>query len=213
MKADSVLTTRKTNASAKALLVATAGLLSDRGDLDVSFAEISRRSGVNAAMIKYYFGNKDGLLLALVERDAERPMAALEELMDTPLSADEKLRLHIGGIINTYYRCPYLNRLIHHLLDNASSDAADHVIKIFIDPMVSAYQAIIAQGVEEGCLISTDPRLLYFSLVGACEHIFFAARSVRHVLSPDGIEDDLKQRFAAHVTEILLSGLRPRPPM
>lgn len=211
MQAEGVSTAKKTNASAEALLVATAELLSERGDVDVSFAEISRRSGVNAAMIKYYFGNKDGLLLALVERDAERPMAALEQLMQTPLPADQKLMHHIGGIINTYYRCPYLNRLIHHLLDNASSDAADRVIKIFIDPMVSAYQAIIDQGVMEGSLVQTDPRLLYFSLVGACEHIFFAARSVRHVLSPDGVQDGLKQRFSNHVTEILLAGLRPRP--
>lgn len=211
MRTDSVPIARKTNASAEALLVATAELLSERGDLDVSFAEISRRSGVNAAMIKYYFGNKDGLLLALVERDAERPMAAMDHLLTTALPADEKLRIHISGVINTYHRSPYLNRVTHHLLNNASPDAATRVIDIFMAPMVNAYRVIIAQGVDEGTLAETDPRFLYFTIVGACEHIFFANSTVRHVLGAAKVTDRLKQEFSAHVTEILLAGLRPRP--
>lgn len=211
MRSGNGYSARRSNASAEALLVATASLLSERGDLDVSFAEISQRSGVNAAMIKYYFGNKDGLLLALVERDAKHPMAALAQLMHTPLPADQKLRHHISGIISTYCQCPYLNRLIHHLLDNASSDAAERVIEIFIDPMVSAYRSIIAQGVKERSLIPSDPRLLYFSLVGACDHIFSAARSVRHVFGTEGMQNGLQQQFTEHVAEMLLSGLRPRP--
>ena len=43
------------NASAQNLMQTTAELLSKRSDLNVSFAEIAKHSGLNAALIKYYF--------------------------------------------------------------------------------------------------------------------------------------------------------------
>jgi AcrR family transcriptional regulator len=87
----------KRSASAAALLDATAALLSERGGLDVALAEIAKRSGLNSALIKYYFGNKEGLLLALLERDADRHMSALQDLVVMALSADQKLKIHIGA--------------------------------------------------------------------------------------------------------------------
>ena len=38
-------------------------------------------------------------------------------VLDQPISPTEKMRRHIAGIINAYYRVPYLSRLIHLLLE------------------------------------------------------------------------------------------------
>jgi hypothetical protein len=75
--------------------------------------------------------------------------------------------------------------------------------------MVQAYAAIIAQGVREGAFRPVDPGLLYYSLAGSCDHIFHAAYSVRRVLNESRISDELKQRYTAHVRDIVLHGLRP----
>ena len=68
-----------------ALLNATAALLAERPTLDVSLSEIAQRSGQNSALIKYYFGSKEGLLMAILERDAERSMADFESLVSLPV--------------------------------------------------------------------------------------------------------------------------------
>src|SRR5438552_7160312 len=94
------------NSTAEKLLVAASELMISRNSIEVSLSEIAQQSGVNAALVKYHFGNKDGLLLALLARDAATEMTNLDYLMVQPISATAKLRLHIAGIIKAYYQSP-----------------------------------------------------------------------------------------------------------
>ena len=195
--------------SAAALLNATAELLSEITTVDVSLSEISKRAAVNSAMIKYYFGNKEGLLLALLERDAETAMTAMKALVEMDVPAEKKLRIHIAGIINAYYRSPYINRLIHFMVESGSDQASLRVNELFIAPMTEAYRAIVAQGVAEGSLRDVDPGLLYYCLVGAADHIFHAGYSVPTTLGVAVLDEQIKQRYAELVIGIFMRGLAP----
>src|SRR5947199_6464123 len=103
------------NTTADKLLVAASELMIERSSIEVSLSDIAQKSGVNAALVKYHFGNKDGLLLALLARAATE-VAHLEYLLAQPIAPTAKLRLHIAGIIRAYHQFPYMNRLIHYLL-------------------------------------------------------------------------------------------------
>lgn len=200
---------KERTASAVALLDATAQLLSETTNINVSLNEISQRASVNSAMIKYYFGNKEGLLLALLERDAETAMTSLKALSEMDLPAQKKLKIHINGIINAYYRSPYINRLIHYMAEKGSWQAGRRVAQIFIEPMVEVYRDIISQGVREGVLKDVDPGLLYYCLTGAADHIFHAGYSIPSALGVDRLDDGMKQKYAELVCDIYLRGLAP----
>jgi AcrR family transcriptional regulator len=189
------------------LLDATAALLSERSTPDASLSEIAGRAGLNSAMIKYYFGSKEGLLLAILERDAERTMADLGHLVEMSMSAEQKLRAHIRGIINTYYRSPYLNRLINFMIVQGDRRSGQRVAELFVEPMIAAYRAIVAQGMEEGTFGKVDPGLLYYSVVGACEHIFYATYSLPKILGTDHLTDEIKQRYTQHVMDLCFGGI------
>src|SRR3978361_470705 len=113
------------NTTADKLLVAASELMIERNSIDVSLSDIAQKSGINAALGKYHFGNKKGTLLALVARDAATEVTHLEYLLAQPISPTAKLKLHIAGIIKAYYQFPYMNRLIHYLLHESRTEAAD----------------------------------------------------------------------------------------
>ncbi len=52
--------------TAAKLLKAAGELMTERNSIDISLSELAKKSGINAALVKYHFGNKDGLLLALL---------------------------------------------------------------------------------------------------------------------------------------------------
>src|SRR3981189_629848 len=138
------------NSTAEKLLVAASELMIERSSIEVSLSDIAQKSGVNAALVKYHFGNKDGLLLALLARDAATEMAGHEYLMDQPISPTAKLKLHIAGIIRAYHRFPYMNRLIHYLLHESSTEAADEVSKFFVAPLLDFHRRLLAEGTRGG---------------------------------------------------------------
>src|ERR1700687_3049530 len=124
------------NPTAEKLLVAASELMIERSSIEVSLSDIAQKSGVNAALVKYHFCNKDGLLLALLPRDAATEVTQLEYLLAQPIAPTAKLKLHIGGIIRAYHQFPYMNRLIHYLLHESSAEAADAVSKFFVAPLL-----------------------------------------------------------------------------
>ena len=198
---------RQSNASAQQLIDTTAALLSKRTDLDVSLAEIAEHSGLNSALIKYYFGNKEGLLLALLERDAEKHMGGLRRLVELDMPAPQKLRIHIGAVVKAYCGSPYLNRLIHLMVEHAKPAMGRRVSDIFVKPIREAYKAILDQGVREGAFRAIDPGLLYFSLIGACDHIFVAAQSVEAVTGHAKVTEAFHEAYVTHVADIFLRGM------
>src|ERR1700755_1942633 len=74
------------NATAAKLLVAAGDLMIERNSTDISLSDIAEKSGINAALVKYHFGNKDGLLLALLARDAATAVAHLQYLLAQPMA-------------------------------------------------------------------------------------------------------------------------------
>jgi len=131
------------NATAEKLLVAASELMIQRSSIEISLSDIAQKSRANAALVKYHFGNKDGLLLALLARDAATEVTNLEYLLAQPIAPTAKLKLHINGIIRAYYRFPYMNRLIHYLLHESSAEAADEVSKFFVAPLLDFHRRLL----------------------------------------------------------------------
>lgn len=193
--------------SADVLMDAASALMAERNSVDITFAEIAARSGLNSALIQYRFGGKAGLFRALLERDAGATLPALEALVAADLSAAEKLRRHIRGIIRTYYRFPYMNRLIGAVSIDSDSDTARYIAERFTRPIAAAQAAILRQGEREGAFRPVDPTLFYFSVIGACDHLFHARHSLRWGFGVADIDDGLRRRYAEHVVAQVMDTL------
>ena len=195
------------NPTAEKLLVAASELMIERSSIDVSLSDIAQKSGVNAALVKYHFGNKDGLLLALLARDAATELANLDYLMAQRISPTAKMRLHIAGIIKAYYQFPYMNRLIHYLLHESSVEAADEVSKFFVGPLLEFQRRLLTQGVAAGEFRVIDPVLFYTSLIGACDHLFFGRHAMSRAAGVGPVTDEVCRDYIAHMEALIFGGM------
>jgi AcrR family transcriptional regulator len=195
------------NPTADKLLVAASELMIERSSIEVSLSDIAQKSGVNAALVKYHFGNKDGLLLALLARDAATEMSNLEYLLAQPIAPTAKLRLHIAGIIRAYHRFPYMNRLIHYLLHESSAEAADEVSKFFVAPLLDFHRRLLGEGIKAGEFRQIDPVLFYTSLIGACDHLFFGRHAMSRATGVGPVTDEVCREYIRHMEALICGGV------
>lgn len=189
------------------LLEAAHELMIEKDTVEISINEIAERTGLSPALVQYHFGNKDGLLVALLERQRTRP-GQLENLLEADLTAVEKLEMHVRGIFNVYHRAPYLNRLILTLL-RRDSEVAEHVAENFIKPLSQFHEQLIAQGVADGTLRPINPMSFNFILVGACDNLFSRRAALPVAFGIPEITEDLKRRHREELLSIFLHGLMP----
>jgi len=195
------------NTTAEKLLVAASELMIERASIEVSLSDIAQKSGVNAALVKYHFGNKDGLLLTLLARDAATEMSNLEYLLAQPITPTAKLKLHIAGIIRAYHRFPYMNRLIHYLLHESSAQSADQVSKFFVAPLLDFHRRLLAQGIKCGEFRKIDPVLFYTSLIGACDHLFFSRHAMSRAIGVGPVTDQVCRDYIKHMEAMVCNGM------
>jgi len=92
--------------SRRRILDAAEELFREQGFERTTFADISERSGISRGSIPWHFGNKDGLLLAVVERAVNRQLpddlerAGLTDLHDVLKRAGELIQGEGGDLLH-----------------------------------------------------------------------------------------------------------------
>jgi AcrR family transcriptional regulator len=88
---------------AREQLLETASTIMREGDIvDISLSELSLRSGLNSALVKYYFGNKAGLMKALLDRDMADIVKSVDALLAKDMDPETRLRRHVGAVVDTF---------------------------------------------------------------------------------------------------------------
>lgn len=191
-----------------ALLAAADALLMERGSLDFSLAEVAARTNLSAALVSYYFGSKHGLLSALLEWSSSQAVRQLNSLLSMDFPAVVKLKLHVRALVKTYAKAPYLDRLLHHLINASDADEAKRISDFYVMRVVSFYRELIAQGVREQTLRPIDPMDLYLIMLGTADHLAARRRILTSALGTTHLDEDFARNFADSFYEILLSGIR-----
>ncbi|MFM5953212.1 MAG: TetR family transcriptional regulator [Novosphingobium sp.] len=195
-------------AGARELLLQTASDIMREGDIvDISLSELSLRSGLNSALVKYYFGNKAGLMKALLDRDMAGIVKAVDALMAKDMPPEERLRRHIGAMVDTYYNTPYLNRLLMRLVRESDDDEAHRIADSYLSPLSRAYDRLIEDGVREGVFRTVDPQLFYFTATGAADRFFSSRLVLKHCYDTDTLTEELRDRYREHCIDFIMAGI------
>ena len=115
---------RRGSRSRELVLDAAERVMAEHGFANASMARVVEEAGIPASSIYHYFGSKDGVLLAVMERGAERFFAAIpepDELMGTP---EGHLAALMKNVTSALEENPEFLRLLVTMAAQPDEDAA-----------------------------------------------------------------------------------------
>lgn len=189
------------------LIEATAYLIDREETVDVPLEAIVKLAGCNQALVKYHFGNKEGLLIALIERGSVRGVAQTRRLLETDLPPVEKLRRHIRGMIEGHAANPYWTRLTQYLMTSGSPEAREHVSTSFVRPMMDCHAELLRQGVDSGDFAPMNPVFFHLAIQGACDAMFSTRSALALGLGRDRADEKTRAAYAEQISNMVLDGL------
>ncbi len=172
--------------------------------------KIARRSGVNKRMIYHYFGDKEGLYLAVLDKSYTAIRTAEFALRLNDRDPVEGMRSLVGFTWKYFIAHPeFLSLLATENLRRAATLKKLPHIRELHSPLISMMSQLLQRGVSEKAFRGdVDPIQLYISIAA----LGFFYLSNRHTLSTI-FGRDLSARRAleereAHVIEVVLGYLR-----
>ncbi len=171
----------------------------------VSTRMIAEKAGVNIAMIRYYFGNKEGLFETML-RETLAPMQKMMKALIEDGGQD-----NLFGLMRTYYRemnkVPEFPRLVIQVMHFAPSNTQRSLLeKVMADVMKPTedkmFQSLLRQGLIRE---DADPKLCKISFLSLMVFPFIAPPAL---LNMHGIEinEEFLNQLLEHNIQMMAHG-------
>ncbi|MEM9224588.1 MAG: TetR/AcrR family transcriptional regulator [Pseudomonadota bacterium] len=173
--------TRDAERTRGAILSAATVEFTAQGFSGGSVNEVAARAGVNKRMIYHYFGNKEGLYLAVLEATYAGIRSAEYELDLSDLEPREAMRRLVTFTFDYFIEHPeFLSLLNTENMHKAQHLKKSEKIRQMHSPLVGMIEEILQRGERDGAFRSgVDPVQLYISIAA----LGFFYLSNQHTLS------------------------------
>jgi AcrR family transcriptional regulator len=148
----------------KAKLLASAELLlAEKSYANISIRELAKHSGVNSAMISYYFTNKEGLFVALLDEMSTKHFTVMHSITQSV----DPIKAFIETILSMLNKHNGLARLIHQEFLAGNAPGSSRLSELFIDHFPRKMANFIPELIKNNTSITDDRKAKYvaFSLV------------------------------------------------
>jgi TetR/AcrR family transcriptional regulator len=195
----------------EALVNAARTLLKSKPPKEITRQEVARFAEVDPGLIRYYFGNRDGLLTTATTEISQEMHAAMAQAIAAGKSAPEKLSNRIRAFLEMHTTYPYLNELIIEQILYGKTAVAKRARKAMVADSVATLSAIVGEGVNRGELRSVDPRFLHIALIGMCDFFFTGRPVLEEIFGRNAIGRKLTKEYGEFLTDFLMRGLTTSP--
>ncbi len=193
-----------------AILAAAMVEFTSHGFSGASVNEVAARAQINKRMLYHYFGNKEGLYLAVLEEAYAGIRSAENKLRLTHLPPVEAMRSLVLFTWDYFVAHPeFLSLLNTENMHKAQHLQKSERVREMHSPLVGMIAAILKRGADEGIFRKdVDPVQIYISIAA----LGFFYLSNRHTLSTIFARDlnapaalDARRE---HIADVILSYLR-----
>jgi AcrR family transcriptional regulator len=189
----------------EALITATRQLLQELPPAQVTASAIARRAGGDPALVRYYFGNREKLLLEVAKCIGEESNAPPPEQGD-PV---ELLTDFIHATFRFTRSARNMQRLMLDELDSTSSPELRDSLRKWNRVPVDYYAGLRDLDVD-GDLADYNPLFLHLAVIGISD-FFVTGGPLVELLVPDGTDmEELGRQYEVFVEKLLMDGLKKR---
>lgn len=195
----------------EAILQAAERLFARHGFLGTSLEDIGREAGVSRGTPSYFFGSKDGLYRAVLERSFSDVSTVLREARERAAQHGDgpemMLAKEIEGYLDFLVARPTYVRLVQWeslLGGERLREFAPHV------SLVQEALGFVEQDVARGTFRAVDPMHLLLSIIGMCWYPLAENGGVMRVLGEDPYDPAFVEARKRHIIELVLNGVRQR---
>jgi AcrR family transcriptional regulator len=187
------------------LIEAGERLFAEKGLAGVSIRELSKAAGANSALISYYFGGKEGLYAAILEKQ----FAPIGELLDAvkgiQTSPTEKIMGYAHNVVLIHKKMPFLTKFLMGELLNPSK-FFDPIIRKYIERIYHFMTETLNEGIACGEFREElDVNTATLALAGMMNFYFITRPITRHFALSNSDQD---AQYAINAIEIFLSGVK-----
>lgn len=191
-----------------ALLDAAAEIFAERGFGDAKVRDIAASAQANLAAISYHFGSKEGLYLAVLEREASRvieryPLSRPEHAVDPVAALRDVIAALLARFLASDDRSHAPRLLIREMLNPTAALA--QVVERITRPQFELVYAVLAR-VLGPKVPAQRLRLCVFSVVGQCM-FYLVARPMVDQVAPGTTAADARDALVDHVHGLVIGGL------
>jgi AcrR family transcriptional regulator len=176
---------------------------------------VADRAGVKPTLVNYYFGDRDGLLRAVVAEASAELSERLENASLHEGTVEERLTRLMDATLRGFAHEPFVARLLFEQVIFAEDSAIDRFIEQFGRSQFDAIRSVLEDGVREGRFRAVDPEIAIAAIGGVC--IFFGAATplIHRLMALDPMTPETVGSVAERSAEMILRGLaipehRPR---
>lgn len=187
------------------LLVATEKLLRTMPPARVTISRIAREADADPALIRYYFGNRAALLVAVVDRVTAHPQRSSQQIEQPTVALAD----HIARTVQLVRGAPFLHRLINDELEQAGTEESRARVRSMNLDLVDFYRKLLKADAGKE-LTETDPFFLYVTVLGVSDFFSSAEPLIRELLPVGTDMEELTKRFQEFLIKLVLDGLRKR---
>jgi len=181
--------------------------MAEKGLPSVTAREVAERAGVNAALVRYYFGGKAGLLRAVVEQKSHETAAQFQRHASIEGTARERLAALVGGIIRDFADDPYSARLIFEQVVFAEKDVVDRFVDEFGRSQIATLRGVLEEGEASGEFRDLDIESSIAVISGACFFFFLGSPIFSRVFEHGPLTPESIERFSVSATALVLDGI------
>ncbi|HEY6456327.1 MAG TPA: TetR/AcrR family transcriptional regulator [Steroidobacteraceae bacterium] len=194
---------------ADAIVLKACELLRDGAPRELSLVKLARHAGVDRSLIRYYFKDRHGLLLAAA-RHLFGVMTGRLDAVSTQLSSDpvRRIREMAVALLNFQVEHPYFHRLMIDEVVHSPRAEARGFFRTFTAQGVESFREMAAATARRGVTRPHEGVFLYLAIIGICEFFVTGGPILKVAFGENYDAADINQQFARFLREYVIDGIR-----